>query len=114
MPITACQHLLLYVLTGRDGHSQCLALLSSSGPRVACLTGPDNIGKCLKNGGDGGAHGYCFRREFCCQQKWIIPLAESFIKLPFKHCSCFPTPCCSLFYPLHLSMLAVAMFSRNR
>jgi hypothetical protein len=114
MPITACQHLLLYVLTGRDGHSQCLALLSSSGPQVACLTGPDNTGKCLKNGGRGGAHGYCFWREFCRQQKWIFPLAESYIKLPFKHCSCFPTPCCSLSYPLHLSVLAVAMCSRNR
>jgi hypothetical protein len=55
MPITACQHLLLYVLTGRDGHSQCLALLSSSGPRVACLlTGPGNTGKCMKNGGHSG------------------------------------------------------------
>jgi hypothetical protein len=57
MPITACQHLLLYVLTGRDGHSQCLALLSSSGPRVACLlTGPDNTRKCLNSGGHLGVH----------------------------------------------------------
>jgi hypothetical protein len=49
MPITACQHLLLYVLTGRDGHSQRLALWSSSGHRVACLLlGPDNAGKCFE------------------------------------------------------------------